>query len=58
MIILRKEYASEAGVSGITLRKESAPKAGVSGLKKVKNPQKCSKILKNLMERKVIFVRL
>ena len=58
MIILRKEYASEAGVSGITLRKESAPKAGVSGLKKVKNPQKFSKILKNLMERKVIFVRL
>ena len=39
MIILRKKYASEAGVSGITLRKESAPKAGVSGLKKVKNPQ-------------------
>ena len=58
MIILRKEYASEAGVSGIPLRKEFASKAGVSGLNKVKNIQNFSKILKNLMGRKVIFVRL
>ena len=43
MIILQKEYVSEAGVSDI---------------KKVKNPLNFSKILKNLMECKARLVRL
>ena len=43
MIILRKEYASEGGVSGI---------------RKVKNRLHFPLILKNLMKRKAQFVRL